>query len=332
MDFVLSADQEALRDGVQAFCAGRLSADRLRALEGTGFDRGLWSELAELGVFGLRSDGSGSGLAEAFLVFEALGRALAPGPILWSHLAAPFVPGAADGRVVVTGIDLPPTVDASAPPEAPGPAVVDHLAAADVLLVLRADGLFRLDARSVAGEASEKPLDPLTPVHRVAALPAGERLADAATAARLRLEGTVLTAALLLGIAQAALALATRHANERQQFDRPIGSFQAIKHLLADGYARQELARASVYAAGVLLDAPDGAAAPSAGAVAAAKLIAGEAAMKNARACIQVLGGMGFTWESPAHLFLKRTWVLESAFGTGARHAEALAEQVAAEA
>ncbi len=88
MDFALSADQEALRDGIRAFCEGRLGIAALRPLEGSGFDAALWSELAELGVFGLRSgeraDGGGPGLADAVLVFEALGRCLAPGPLLWS--------------------------------------------------------------------------------------------------------------------------------------------------------------------------------------------------------------------------------------------------------
>lgn len=333
MDFALSTDQEALRDGVRSFCEGRIGLDVLRRLEGHGFDRALWRELAELGVFGLRAnarehDGTGTdgGLAEAALVFEALGRAVAPGPILWTHIAADLVAGAASGDTIVTGLDL--TARRRSLHE--GPAIlVEHLACADVLLVLREDGLERHDAGALLawsqsrGEAHAvaKPLDPLTPLHRLESLPAGERIADAATADRLRLDGTTLASALLLGIAEEAVALATRHANERQQFDRPIGSFQAIKHMLADGYVRQELARASVYAAAVLLDEA-GPATSSAGpdarrAVATAKRIAGEAALENVRTCIQVHGGMGFTWESPVHYSLKRAWVLENAFEAG---------------
>ena len=326
MDFTLSADQEALRDGVRAFCEGRLELAQLKRLEGSGFDAALWFELAELGIFGLRSgesaDGVRPGLADAVLVFEALGRCLAPGPLLYSHLAASLLPEAGTGKLVVTGIDLEGDLKV--------PLLLEHLSPADVVLVLRRDGVARIDARSIDACPIESPLDPFTPIHRVTSLPMGELVADAATAERLRLEGTVLTAALLLGIAEATQALATRYALERQQFDRPIGSFQAIKHLLADCYVRQELARASVYAAGVLLDEPDSPAARRA--TAAAKLIAGEAAMKNSRACIQVHGGMGFTWENPAHYFLKRTWVLENSFGTTARQAESLAAMITAEA
>ncbi len=325
MDFALSADEEALRDGVRGFCERRLGLAQLRRLEGSGFDATLWSELAELGVFGLRSfeteDRVGPGLSGAVLVFEALGRCLAPGPLLWTHLAASILPEAGTGDVVVTGLE--------SEGDAKEPFLIEHLSAADVLLVLRSDGVARIDVKAIDAHPIDAPLDPFTPIHRVTSLPAGEIVADGATAERMRLEGTTLAAALLLGIAEATQTLATRYARERQQFDRPIGSFQAIKHMLADSFVRQELARASVYAAGVMLDEPGSHAARRA--VAAAKLIAGEAAMKNSRACIQVHGGMGFTWENPAHYYLKRTWVLENAFGTSARQAESLAAMIPVE-
>jgi alkylation response protein AidB-like acyl-CoA dehydrogenase len=331
MDFALSVDQEALRDGVRSFCEGRLTLDGLRRLEGSGFDRGLWSALAELGVFDLRESDAGSGLADAVLVFEALGRSLAPGPILWTHLAAGLLDGAGSGELVVTGLD---ETGLGASDDGALPCSLEHLAAADVVLVLRDDGVARIDARAIEATAIARPLDPFTPIHRVASLPRGERIADAPTADRLRLEGATLTAALMLGIAEETVALAAHHASERHQFDRPIGSFQAIKHMLADAYVRQELARASVYAAAVLLDAPGGGTPSPAArrAVAAAKLVAGDAAMKNGRTCIQVHGGMGFTWESPVHYFLKRTWVLENGFGTSARQAETLAKTLGSDA
>jgi alkylation response protein AidB-like acyl-CoA dehydrogenase len=122
--------------------------------------------------------------------------------------------------------------------------------------------------------------------------------------------------------------LATEYAKKREQFDRPIGSFQAIKHILADCFTRQEVARAATYAAGATLDDPE--VGDVERAVCSAKLMAGDAAMKNARACVQVHGGMGYTWEIPAHYYLKRTWVLENAFGGVDEHAERVAEIVAA--
>ena len=107
------------------------------------------------------------------------------------------------------------------------------------------------------------------------------------------------------------------YAKERHQFGKPIGSFQAVKHMCADMLVRAEVARAAVHAAACLADEPDVAAAEAEAAgcapgqmlersVTGAKLLADEAALANARAAIQVHGGMGFTWEVPLHLHLKR--------------------------
>ena len=111
MDFRLTDDQVALRDGIRSFCDGQLPAEKLGALAAAGgFDRALWSELAEMGVFGLRapeSDGGvGLGMADAVLVFSELARRLVPGPLVWTHLAAGLVPGAASGDAIVGGLDL----------------------------------------------------------------------------------------------------------------------------------------------------------------------------------------------------------------------------------
>jgi alkylation response protein AidB-like acyl-CoA dehydrogenase len=102
----------------------------------------------------------------------------------------------------------------------------------------------------------------------------------------------------------------------------PIGSFQAIQHVLADMYVRTALARSATYAAAAVLDDP-GIGDPVR-ASAAAKLLAGEAALENARAAIQVHGGMGFTWAMLPGYLLKRAWVLEHAFGSADAHALAL--------
>ena len=142
----------------------------------------------------------------------------------------------------------------------------------------------------------------------------------------MRLAGAALVSAQLLGIAEASHELAVEYAKGREQFGRAIGSFQAVKHILADMFVRLEVARAAVYAAGATLDDPG--VGDVARAVASAKLVAGEAALRNARACIQVHGGMGYTWEVPAHYYLKRSWVLASVFGGGDEHAEDLARRV----
>ena len=272
-----------------------------------------------MGTFSLRlpeaEGGVGLGYADAVLVFEELGRALTPGPLVWTHLSASLVPGAATGDAVVGGLDL---LGGDA-----GPILVEHLEHLDALIVLRRDGIWRLDPRALASEPVAVPLDPFTPLWHVESLPRGERIAPPDAARATALEGAALVSGQLLGIAEATRELALEYAKKREQFGRPIGSFQAIKHLLADAFVRQELARAGVWAAGATLDDPG--VGDVARAVSSAKIVAGEAALRNSRTCIQVHGGMGYTWEVPAHYYLKRTWVLESVFGTVAEHADRMA-------
>src|SRR4029450_9772922 len=141
-------------------------------------------------------------------------------------------------------------------------------------------------------------------------------------AARLRRIGVVLTAALQLGISHAALDVAVAYSLEREQFGVPIGSLQALKHIMADMYVRVGLARSATYAAAAVLD--DRGIGDADRCISAAKLLSGEAAVENARASIQVLGGMGFTWEMPPHFLLKRALVLDHTFGTPTAHALAI--------
>jgi alkylation response protein AidB-like acyl-CoA dehydrogenase len=155
----------------------------------------------------------------------------------------------------------------------------------------------------------------------VESLPQGERVADAVT---VRVQGAILAAALMVGSAQAVTDLAVAYAKERDQFGRPIGSFQAVKHILADMAVRASVAQAAVYAAGVTFDDPS--VGDPVRAASAAKVTAGHAAVTNGRGAIQVHGGMGFTWEVDAHLHLKRSWVLDTQFGSVDHHAELLAE------
>ena len=156
-------------------------------------------------------------------------------------------------------------------------------------------------------------------MHRVDALPHGAQVGGRGGGRPLATDGAALTAAAqLLGIAEATTDLAVAYAKERKQFDRPIGSFQAVKHMLADMLVRAEVARAAVYAAGVTARRSRRSAmrrAPSP----TAKVMAGEAAVKNGKACVQVHGGMGFTWEVDAHLYLKRAWVLDTVVRLGRR-------------
>jgi alkylation response protein AidB-like acyl-CoA dehydrogenase len=306
MNFDLSDDQVALRDGIRSLCEGRFTSERVRK----GFDREVFDELASTGVFSLRADGFT--WADVAITFEELGRAVVPGPLVWSHLGHGLVDG------VLTGIVRP----------APGAAaVVEYLSASDAVLVLDETGITCIGPDALGdATALDWPLDPLTPVHRVAALPKGEQIAGPEVAETWRRGGAVLTSAFQMGMAQACTDAATQYSLGRIQFDRPVGSFQAVKHILADMVVRAEVARAAVHAAAVMMDDPE--IGDLDRAISGARLLASEASLKNAKSSMQVHGGVGFTWEYDVHLYLKRAWVLNTTFGTAAEHADALAARL----
>ncbi|WP_326684576.1 acyl-CoA/acyl-ACP dehydrogenase [Streptomyces microflavus] len=308
MDFQLSDDQRALRSGMRDLLGAVFDRDRLRAAveRGGGVDRGLWRELGAAGFFALRlpeeAGGVGLGLPEAVLLFEEAGRALLPGPLVATHLAAGLVKGAAEGVAVVTAA------------EGGGLPVAD-LGGADAVLVAGGALTGEELAAFVAGARPVRSMDPLTSLHRVEGRSAGAGASEAYPGA-LRGEGALLTAAEQLGSAARTTEMAVQHAGAREQFGSLIGSFQAVKHLCADMLARTEPARGAVYAAAVTGDPVE---------IAAAKLLADDAAVHNARDCLQIHGGMGFTWEADVHLHLKRAWLRAARWLTAAEAEEILA-------
>jgi len=318
MDFQLSDDQRALRSGMRDLLDAVFDRDRMRAAveRGGGVDGGLWRELGAAGFFALRlpeeAGGVGLGLPEAVLLFEEAGRALLPGPLVATHLAAGLVKGAAEGEAVVTVA------------EGGGRPVAD-LGGADAVLVGGGVGVVageRLEVLTgeeleafVAGAVPVRSMDPLTPLHRVEGRWEGAGAVEAYPGA-LRREGALLSAAEQLGSAARITEMAVQHAGAREQFGSLIGSFQAVKHLCADMLARTEPARSAVYAAAVTGDPVE---------IAAAKLLADEAAVRNARDCLQIHGGMGFTWEADVHLHLKRAWLRAARWLTAAEAEELLA-------
>ena len=321
MDFLPTEDQEALRAGVREICSDLFPREKVGELaaSGAGFDPALWATLTELGVFGLRlpesEGGLGMGLADAVLVFEELGRALVPGPLVGTILAA-GLPGLTVGAPV--GI-----IDLDA--EEPGRSLlIEHPATLTHLIVLEGNEARLVDAADLQTTPVAIPTDPLTPLGTTRSLPAGTPLTgDAGSAGTWRLEGAVLTAALETGLAMATVDIAVQYAKEREQFGRIIGSFQAVKHILADMHVRAQIASVAVHGAAVTLDFPEVGSGERA--VSSAKILADEAANLNAKAGIQVHGGMGFTWEVVMHYYLKRGWVHQTQFGDIDTHTDALA-------
>ena len=308
MSFLPTAEQEAMGAAVRGLLQRHLAPTELRrTIDDPTAVRPLWVHLGEAGVFALKPpDDDGLGVADATIVFEELGRALTPGPSVWTAVAARAVPGAADGSLLVGGLR-----------RAERPVMLEHAGVLDSVLVLDDDGMWLVDPAEIESRPVARPLDPLTPVASVLSLPQGERIGDAEQARSADLDARVLTAALLVGVAATATELAVGYAKDRQQFGRSIGSFQAIKHLLASMLASTEVARAATQSAGVHLDDPE-LAGHAAWSATAALTVAARAATKATAGCIQVHGGIGVTWEADPHLLAKRAQVLAASHAAGA--------------
>ena len=340
MDFELSQDQRDLQEGIRSLVAGALPLEITRLAEGTAdvIDPAGWSALNDAGVFSLLVDesagGTGLGLAEGAIVFEELGRVLAPGPLVATTALAPELEAAAGGspHVFVEPTSNPAT-----------PLLLEHPASAATIVALPAlndpERALVLEASRLSTEPVPLPLDPLTPLGVVTGTLEGACPLEGVATATIQRRAMVLAAAFQVGIAAELVDLATEYAKNREQFGRPIGGFQAIKHLLADALVRTEVARAAVHAAAVTLDDEVVATreADTTGlsteavrwrATAGAKLLADEAALTNARTAIQVFGGMGFTWEVPLHLYAKRARVLASSLGTRTALADLIASLI----
>ncbi|MDT5338302.1 MAG: hypothetical protein QOD90_3807 [Mycobacterium sp.] len=268
----------------------------------TGPGRKVWATLAELGVTALvvpeEFDGIGAHPVDLVVAAERLGRWGVPGPVAESIAVAPILlahderSGAlASGELIAT-VAMPPGV----------PRAVDADAAG--LVLLASDGEVR-DA--VAGSPHES-VDPARRLFDVVA--SGDPWkADTARAFEF---GALITAAQLIGAGQAMLDGSVEYAKQRSQFGRVIGSYQAIKHKLADVHIALELARPLVY--GAALSLADGS--PDTGRdVSAAKAAAAEAALLSARSSLQTHGAIGFTQEHDLSLLLLRVQALRSAWG-----------------
>lgn len=333
MALAISDDHRALADVVRDFAEGNGLRALTRALLGDPAAElgGVCKQMAGLGWLGLHLPeeygGSGFGLAEAAVVAEGLGTAPAPGPFLPTVVAAAVIsavgtedqrarllPGLADGStwasVALTGEAGQPQaggLSGTWPVVLGGTWAQLHLlAAGDDLAIVAADA---------AGVQADRPaaLDPSLGLVRLeldgAAADEGGLLPGGVAVARQALR--VLAAAEAAGGARACLEMALAYAKVREQFGRTIGSFQAVKHHLANMLVRSELATAAAWdAARVGADGPEAA---LAAAVAAA--VALEAYQWSARMNIQILGGIGFTWEHDAHLYLRRADVLATLAG-----------------
>lgn len=312
MKFSFTDDQRLFADGLRDLLVNECPSATVRHAweSGAGHDAALWRKLGDMGVLGLlvpeAQGGMGANLVDAVLLFQELGRAGVPGPVL-EHMAigAPSLadahPGVVDGSTVATAwVDDSP--------------YVAHAGVAHVI-VRDDDALTGFTATDVAGIDGGRRLFTVTG-------------GDSSELSHRRPPGDVMAlavAAFLVGLGERMIDIAADYARQREQFGKPIGSFQAVKHLMSDALLKVEFAKAPTYRAAWSL-ANDEPTAPRD--VSMAKALASEAAYRASRSSMQVLGGIGYTWEADLQLYMKKSWALMRAYGDAVHHRRRVAASV----
>ncbi|MEN8653334.1 acyl-CoA dehydrogenase family protein [Streptomyces sp. 21So2-11] len=317
MRFLLTDEQREFARSLDAMlsAADTPAVVRAWAVGDHGPGRALWSRLADAGVFALAVpevyEGVGPLPVELAAAYTALGRHAMPGPVVETAaagvllgalgeagqaLAKEWLPSLASGRRIASLSLGGYALDADS---------------ADAVFVVQGDEL-RLAAAPGALRASADPARRLfRPLGGGELLASGPAVREAA--ARAADWATFLTAAQALGVGEALLARTVAYTKQRTQFGAPIGSFQAVKHRLADTLIGLEFARPLLHGAALALEAGS----PRAGAhVAAAKVATGEAAYAAARAALQLHGAVGYTQELDLSLWLRKARPLRDAWGT----------------
>ena len=366
MYFDLTDEQRAIKSTAHDFLASRFKSERLREIAGSesGFDESGWKEMAELGWAGLALPeewgGQGLGIVELAVLFEEMGYALAPSPLLSSTIVGmALAAGGSDEqkerwlRPLAEGElrGTPALVDAGVPAEPNRFAMAAETngdgtvlngektlamdaASADFFLVATSDGRRHLVERGADG-VTVTPEESIDPTRRLSSV----RLENVTVAPESTLPGTtesywpvfqracVALAAESTGIAQRSLEMSVEYAKDRQQFGRPIGAYQAVSHRCAQMLLETENSRSAVYGAAWAADAE-----PESLPLAAsmAKAYASDAGWRVPDAAIQVHGGIGFTWEHDLHFFLKRGRANAATFGDAKWHRERVADAVLA--
>ncbi len=310
MRFAFTSDQVAFRDAARDLLANECPPAAVRAAWSSDSGRSVtaWPALAAMGVLGAlapeAAGGLGLQLVDLVLVLEETGYVALPDPIVeHAAVAVPLLPDpapAARGDVAVTA-----SLDGSGLAVWADTADLVVLDAGDALAVAARDALTLTPHRSVDGARRVFGVGP--------APDAAPRVVDVAAFDR----GALGAAAQLVGLARRLLELTVGYVQERRQFGVPVGSFQAVKHHLADARIALEFAAPLVYRAAWSLSTGDPDAPQH---VSMAKAQAGGAAHRTGRAALQCHGAMGYSFEYDLHLYLKRAWALAAAWGDETWH------------
>jgi alkylation response protein AidB-like acyl-CoA dehydrogenase len=326
MNFDFNDEQREIKTTARDFLASRFTPEKVRELaeSESPYDDGLWDEIRELGWAGIalseEHGGQGLGAIEAVILAEEMGYALAPSPWI-SNLSAGILIDAAGSDEqrarwlpgIASGAER--AAAAFTPDEEP---VVGAAAGASVLVLSEGEGAKLTEPDDAELERLDL-IDTTRAYFRARASGGDSLTGDVEQAVG---TSVVLLAAELVGVAARALEMAVAYAKEREQFDRPIGAYQAVSHRLAEMLWDVEESRSLVYYAGWTADAqPESL--PLAASMAKAR--ASDAATSVTHNAIQTFGGIGFTWEHEIHFFLKRARVSAQLLGTARQHRERVA-------
>ncbi|MEM8496497.1 MAG: acyl-CoA dehydrogenase family protein [Pseudomonadota bacterium] len=332
MDFTFSEDQILFRDSVREFLTNEVSAESLRARWDVpgGRSKELWAALAELGLTGMLVSEANGGLGmneiDFVLLAEECGRAALPEPLVDTVLVATPTLQEAGMDEILTAVASGRSAVAVQP--TPGALVADA-EFSDYLIVQEGSAVYLMKSADAKLELQES-VDPGRQLYTVTWDASNATLladGDDGTAMQFTLfnRGALGAAAQLLGLSQRMMELSVNYTSERQQFGKPIGSFQAVKHHMANVAVKTEFAKAPVYRAAYSVAHSLSDAAQH---VSHAKLAATEAATQAAKNGIQVHGAMGYTWEVDLQIFMKRAWALSSAWGSRGEHKARVASTV----
>ena len=328
MSASITDERLAARDLVRSWAAGAGAPAAIRATEHGDPDawRGPYGGIAELGLFGVavdeRSGGAGGSVEDLCAMVEEAAWALVPGPVASTALATLVVTDAAvvealSSGALTAGMALDGDLRESSGAVSGSAGFVLGADGAGVLLLPVGDHVVLVDSTDAA--VTVEPL-PATDFSRpLARVTLQEAPAPRLAVTRRRYSDLVATvlAAEAAGVARWALENAAEYAKVREQFGKPIGSFQAVKHLCAEMLLRSQQIAVAADDAAVAAAGDDDSQLSVAAAVAAAAGI--DAAKGNAKDCIQVLGGIGITWEHDAHLYLRRAFGIAQFLGGASR-------------
>ena len=332
MDFTFSEDQLLFQESVRDFLVNEVTPEKIRELwdSQTGRSDELWKQLAEMGLTGItvpeEHGGLGMGAVDFVLLAQECGYVALPEPLahtalvavpllvdLGGEFAAEWLPKIAAGEArVIVGLEQN--------------LLVEDAHVADLLILEKGGSLYSVDPDKATLNRNES-VDPSRKLFAVEFDPinATSLFGDTALVQRSLDRGALAAAAQALGLAQRMVDLSVQYTADRHQFGKPIGSFQAVKHHMANVAVRLEYAKAPVHRAAYAMEHGLNSASLN---ISQAKLAACEAANLAAKNCIQVHGAMGYTWEVDLHIYMKKAWALANTWGDTSFHKSRVADAI----